>query len=59
MALSTELIVVDDYVAFDTETTGRYIHVDEITEIGAVKVKDGVMVMGMILLDLERARWIV
>ena len=43
MALSTELIVVDDYVAFDTETTGRYIHVDEITEIGAVKVKDGVV----------------
>lgn len=44
MSFSTELMVVDDYVVFDTETTGRYYQFDNITEIGAAKVVNGEVV---------------
>ena len=44
MSFNTTLSVVDDYVVFDTETTGRYYEFDDITEIGAAKVINGEVV---------------
>lgn len=36
--------LVDDYVAIDLETTGKIVGFDEIVEIGAIKVRNGVEV---------------
>ena len=33
----------EEYVVFDTETTGFYVGTDQMIEIGAVKIKDGVI----------------
>lgn len=33
----------DEYVVFDTETTGFYVGSDQMIEIGAVKIKDGII----------------
>lgn len=44
MKKETQIKEVENYVAFDIETTGLCAEYDEIIEIGAIKVKDGKVV---------------